>query len=1409
MEIMDDIDFNLINPRQGSKNVAFEELCCQLARRYSDLPLTRLHGAGGDGGIECYIDTEDGRVAWQAKYVFRVDNLIDQAKSSLDQALKIHPQLTRFILCFPFDLTGPTSRSGNSGVEKFEKWKNKQRELSEQREQSLAIETWSASEIRGLILEHDSSGGMREYFFGNIVLDGSWFDNHIAQIIRTAGPRYTPELNIETDVYKWFAAFSKEDCWAVELESKVNAFARSVREENNWNSFRLPNNQNHETPRWSGDTQNSTNSVLSNLDPVIELLRQGPKIDVGEYEKIISNLSDSVEKLRSIETELYSDIEERHGTGSANSLGWRQHMAEWMATFPAANLDSIRKLLKAVEFLKEWLLSPACSLAFCHTFVLSGEAGVGKTHGICDVAKRRQEAGLRSCIVFGHQFNNHPAPWSQVAKSLGLPANLGADQLLDCLNSAGEASGYPLLICVDAVNETKPRSYWKNNMASMSENVRQRNFLRLCFVCKTTYLTRCLQNRNDCLIVPHPGFRGIERLACREYFAHYNIQPPIAPFLQPELSNPLYLRLVCETLNNRGVDSVPSGWTGGGCVIVEEFLREKANKFSDEFETAPPHASTTCLELIAEEIATSGASSISRNKARSAVGSTVSDADAAINWLVGEGLLIEDWAEGRVLGHEIDVRLAFDRFGDFLIAWVISRQIFDESSETTSEISRLLNPRLKDEETIMSNQGILGELSVLIAERDSGVELTDLVDDIKTRDELRRIVIKALVYRTAESLTASTADLIYSTIRNAGLSYGEIDAILACSSRKSTIDAFWLDRLLRRYTLAQRDAFWSGYLHDRYQITSVVSNLISAVKELPLDDVETDISERWVVVLLWFTAAADRRIKDAATRSATKILTATTSIIPSIIDRFIDNDDDEIRERMLVSCYGALLLSRDMETTRQVALHLYQLYMTRPDHFGNALIRDHIRSICDFAVEISVNLLQNINPESITTETASRDWPLELPSDDDVNNWKELVRFQPNEFYSDFFKYSMNCLNPWTHEMSKEDMGKWILQRVARDFSYIVSNCSIYDRFMLSEYGGGRGKPVWAERIAKKYLWISLYQLASRLNDHLVRSLEPWEKGLPRKPLILLERRKLDPTIPERDTTTYKPETIWAFPTPSKLNQQLVSSYGDWMKNETVPTLDDLVQTNSYGGQRFKPIVAYFIWEGIEKQSESTQVYRRVCIHLHSYLVSSTNVEVAYESLLRRNLFDRRLPSAAEFCYGFIGEYPWGSVFDLSNYGQDKAEYSDEFPIRFEHSWSKVACSWEYDSTKTPNSVTVPSRQFFDGTLRWDGNGGFTDSTGTLVFLDPSVSSSDPPALLANVDFLDNHLKQKQLGLVWTMLGEKMVMDHAKLSDLDQIPRYTFSQVGYRNAGLECYGDFVKFEDYNDCRGPNTQPISG
>ena len=98
--------------------------------------------------------------------------------------------------------------------------------------------------------------------------------------------------------------------------------------------------------------------------------------------------------------------------------------------------------------------------------LITGVAGAGKTHAICDAAKQRLTEGLLSIVALGEKLNEG-AVFEQIREILGLPGDLSRDELLAALDAAAESSGSPLIIFVDALNERTTRDAWKNDLASL------------------------------------------------------------------------------------------------------------------------------------------------------------------------------------------------------------------------------------------------------------------------------------------------------------------------------------------------------------------------------------------------------------------------------------------------------------------------------------------------------------------------------------------------------------------------------------------------------------------------------------------------------------------------------------------------------------------------------------------------------------------------------------------------------------------------------------------------------------------------------------------------------------------------------------------------------------------------------
>ena len=128
-----------------------------------------------------------------------------------------------------------------------------------------------------------------------------------------------------------------------------------------------------------------------------------------------------------------------------------------------ASSYGVRGLSSAIDELKSWLDSSVGHSFRRRSYLLTGQAGSGKTHLFLDATRgHSMRADPRSSwlvlasvrVTFG----------TSIADQLGLePA--GADVLLGAMDAAGEAPrtvvGSRLVIFIDAMNDAPPRYFWR------------------------------------------------------------------------------------------------------------------------------------------------------------------------------------------------------------------------------------------------------------------------------------------------------------------------------------------------------------------------------------------------------------------------------------------------------------------------------------------------------------------------------------------------------------------------------------------------------------------------------------------------------------------------------------------------------------------------------------------------------------------------------------------------------------------------------------------------------------------------------------------------------------------------------------------------------------------------------------
>lgn len=1399
-----EVDFSQIESRGGGKDTAFEELCSQLARKTlpSAAKFERFRGAGGDGGVECLMTLDDdSQIGWQAKYVFDVEALIKQVSKSLETALTVHENLTKYVVCCPFDFTGETKRKGKSESTKFKEWADAAVAQAKVNGRNLTIEAWPEHRILELLNKYDVSGGIRIYFFTSVILSNDWFKRHLDGAVKIAGPRYTPKLDVQTDLSAWFAAFEVGEEWQTHLKLLIAACRHSIKEL----LARLETSRPIDTiPAWPTGLLSLGKDIASACEALIakiQLLLESPTADglFAFLEKIRITVAD----LEKLENHLIDDLEAKYGKGVADSQRFRQKMAEYECCFPAGNLDSVRDMGRELTNLDYWLSSPAGYLAFVSVFVLSGAGGSGKTHGICQIALDRFAKGAYTCVVFGHQFGGQPDIWTRLTESLGLPLTLGKDSLLDALNAAGIASGTPLILCIDAVNETRPRDYWLQRYAALVHEIEQRSYLKLCITCRSSFLPVCLPMDGACRVVTHRGFLGMERQACDAFFGFYGLKPPLIPILQPELSNPLYLKLVCETLKLKGLSQLPLGWSGLSSVI-RNFLSEKENKFSIEHQISSGAAIVSgSLFAIAEAIASSGEPALKWSEAQAIINIKKPQAThyPVLEWLVYEDLLIEDGpSQTDSVGSEYTLRPAFERFGDFLIADELLSKIKPEDLEKEAATDGKIERLCRDKKTIGLNTGVLLALSVLIPEVRHGTELPDLVASRSLHQALINITIQALPWRTPETFTPATQKLVIEAIAG-NEAWEAIDALLSVTTLPSPIDSHWIASLLKSRPLAKRDAFWCAYLKERFEQNGIVKRLIEASDNLTLEQLDDQIAGRWALVLLWFAAAADRRVKDCATRSAIAILRAKTTIILPLIEHFLSTDDDDLKERVLLCAYGALLISPEEQVLKATAESLLTAYKTAPKDFQNALIRDHIRCVAELASYHSV-LSDKFDPKLPSLKNAS-EWPLELPSNEQIESWanpNSKLRLLLNSCLNDdFFNYSISCLNDWFHGMKKDASAHWILRHVVVTLGYERSGCEEYDERVTRESGGGRNKPTWAERIGKKYQWIALFRLASRMHDNLEREVSSWEPKSSEVPLILQDERKLDPSLTKTKLPDRTPSACWWIKSTVNLTSTRNLPFPNWLalKND-LPDLETLLTPIAQDGQTWRLLYSNATWDDKPEEADYDTPYRYTWFHLRSFLVPKAMVTRAQRSLEGRNFFGDWLPKGAKWLHCFAGEYPWATVYDtaLDHYhGWDGSVRNSDLTLL--PTSNEVIAEWEYDGS-LPKSIylSVPAREFFEESgLTWNGKDGFKARDGKSIFRDPHAAEGGASGLVADDENLIQCLDRLGYGLLWTLLGEKTILN-------DKTPGVVYSQIAcLKGDGAIDLGKRVFFTDLEKDQG--------
>ena len=139
-------EWNKIISLNGGQANAFEELICQNAMSECEPNFKEFERVGTpDGGVECYwICKDNSEWGWQAKYYETLGaSEWNSIKTSLFDAVETHPQLSKYFICVPHNLSD--SRRGKKTQKSiWEEYKKKWTTEITAKGRSIELVLWNS-----------------------------------------------------------------------------------------------------------------------------------------------------------------------------------------------------------------------------------------------------------------------------------------------------------------------------------------------------------------------------------------------------------------------------------------------------------------------------------------------------------------------------------------------------------------------------------------------------------------------------------------------------------------------------------------------------------------------------------------------------------------------------------------------------------------------------------------------------------------------------------------------------------------------------------------------------------------------------------------------------------------------------------------------------------------------------------------------------------------------------------------------------------------------------------------------------------------------------------------------------------------------------------------------------------------
>ena len=877
------MEWTKFNTHGESCNRAFEVMCnllfeawCKKEYGSKIINFAFINGIGGDGGIEAYAILENGDIIGVQSKWFREkieDSQIRQIESSFLTAIKVRPQIIRYIVCIPRDLGSKRIVKGGKISQNTEedRW-NKLIASFKGMAPNVKVELWNETRIQELITWPELQG-IHSFWFDNSEIFVDCFAlSYRKAMVSWAKTNYIPDLYAEGYIHQkieWFLGSLKLTEQRYQEWSRMcNRLSELKRAFEDLLSLDFPDKEKELISKIKRD--------LSSIDEWISMLKNAEEL-------VRRGLSVSFDK--DLKLECTIDLIKK------STLHYHRY-------FHFHSVETLLDNLAEDVYCFEETFRENDS----NRLILLGNPGSGKTTGIVsETGAFLVNKTHLPVLVHAKEFAEGETWGTIIEKTLGLSASWDEKELLFSLECAAQLERisspgqYDMVsncvICVDGIDESESWDFWKRRIEEVAayKDLYPRIkfvFLSRPYVFKDYYK---LSYRNDFHSIPYYGDIKPEEL-CDAYFKKYQISVGKNIWIKRLLRSPISVNLFCDIYKGTDVENVDNNTT-----VITKLFRKKIEILEERFDRHVKGDSRGIVQSVLSEIAQMFTENdrLSGEELRQKLNGQNNDyLTELLKFLEEEGFIYsfkrqkDDFSPVSTY-YSWGMQPAFD--------YLIARKLF-ETIERDEQIE------------IEYTTGIYEMLSLILIE-----ERGKLLYEYKNINVEDGTLFDLVCYTLANaSIRAAVSHrcylkkiLMYSVDQFRELVNRVI--IPNCIVDKHPLGAELLDEFLRGFNnSAERDIWWSipAHLKDSYNADWRAHTDIG-FEEVSLSD--DDVAETAPLVLAWSLSSVNN---DVRRKSRMKLITwglKHSLEYWALLCRFSDVDDEQVLEDIFAVAYGIAL----------------------------------------------------------------------------------------------------------------------------------------------------------------------------------------------------------------------------------------------------------------------------------------------------------------------------------------------------------------------------------------------------------------------------------------------------------------------------------------------------------------------